>query len=219
MGLMNLSVYTAAPFFIPYMLKDLQLNYLLFTIITCTAIVVKVVSMPVWGKASDQFGTRKILVLCGYLMPIVPVLWLFSKDIYFLILIQAYGGFVWAGFELAGFNFVFDATTPQKRVSGIAYLNVLNGIGVFAGSLIGALIVKYNALFWSKYFAVFLLSGILRLAATFICAPKLKEVRIVKEIPYSELFFKIIRTMPTAGVVFSSIPFRKKTGHDRKSPT
>jgi MFS family permease len=200
----------SAPFFVPYMLKDLQLDYMSFTIINAAAIVIKFLAMPVWGKASDRFGTKKILSLTGFLMPCVSFLWVISADFYYLIVIQMYAGFVWAGFELAAFNFVFDTTTPHRRATVVAYYNVLNGVCIFAGSMAGAVIVKYNALFGSKYFLVFILSTVLRFVASFVFIPKLKEVRTVEEIPYSQLFFKIIRTMPTAGVIFSLISFRPR---------
>jgi MFS family permease len=211
---MNFSVYLSAPFFTPYMLRDLQLDYMTFTIVNASAIVVKFLSMQVWGRASDQYGTRKVLSLSGFLMPVVPVLWVFSDNVYYLILIQVYAGFIWAGFELSSLNFIFDTTTPQKRPTAIAYYNVLNGICLFAGSMTGALLVKYNNFFWSKYLLVFILSGILRCVASLIFVPKLKEVRIVESIPYSSLFFKIIRTMPTIGVIYSFIPMKsgKKKG-------
>ncbi len=210
LSFMNFSVYMAAPFFVPYMLRDLHMDYLSFTIVNAAAIIAKFIAMPVWGKASDQFGTKKVLALTGYLMPCISVLWVISGNFYYLIAIQIYAGFVWAGFELSAFNFVLDTTTPQKRATAVAYYNALNGIGIFAGSLAGAFLVKYNELFRSKYFLVFILSMVLRYIASFMFIPKLKEVRIVEEIPYAKLFFKIIRTMPTAGVVFSFIPFRKK---------
>jgi len=214
LSLMNFSVYMAAPFFVPYMLKDLHLDYMSFTVVNAAAIVVKFLAMPVWGKASDQFGTKKILSLTGFLMPCVSLLWVISGDFYYLVAIQMYAGFVWAGFELSAFNFVFDTTTPKNRSTVIAYYNVLNGICIFAGSVIGGIIVKYNTLFWSKYFLVFILSTGIRYIASFLFIPKLKEVRIVEAIPYSRLFFKIIRTMPTAGVVFSLIPFQKRRSRE-----
>jgi len=214
LSFMNFSVYLAAPFFTPYMLRDLQLDYITFTIVNASAIVVKFLSMPVWGRASDQYGTRKVLSLAGVLMPAVPVLWLFSGNMYYLIMIQFLAGFIWAGFELSALNFIFDTTSARQRPTAIAYYNVLNGIFLFAGSMTGALMVRYNDLFWSKYLLVFVLSGVLRGIASFVFIPRLKEVRIVESIPYSSLFFKIIRTMPTIGVIYSFIPMKsgKKKG-------
>lgn len=212
---MNFSVYIVAPFIVPYLLMDLNLDYITFTIIISAAAVVKFLAMPVWGKASDQFGTRKILSLSGFLMPLTPLLWVFSGNVYYLILIQIYSGFVWAGFELASFNFLLDTTTPRNRVSGVIYYNVLNGLCIFTGSIIGGLMISYNHIFWSKYLLVFFISAVLRYVASFVFIPMLKEVRTVERIPYSKLFFKIVSTMPTVGMVYSLIPFVDKRKGER----
>jgi MFS family permease len=207
---MNLAVFFSAPFFTAYMLYDLKLDYMTFTVITATAIIIKYLSMPVWGRSSDKYGAKKILTLTGFLMPLIPVLWLFSKNNLYLILIQMYSGFVWAGFEISSFNFVFDTTTPAKRATCVAYYNVLNGVAIFIGAVIGGIIVKYNNVFWSKYLFVFLLSGILRYAASFAFIPKIREVRSVEHIPYHQLFFHIITTMPTSGLIYNMVVFIKK---------
>ncbi len=207
--LMNFSVYLSAPFFTPYMLNDLGMNYLSFTIVIAAAMVVKIFSMPIWGRVSDRFGAKKVLSLSSYLMPIVPVLWIFSDNIIYLILIQMYSGFIWAGFELAAFNFIFDTTSAQKRATCIAYYNVLNGSAIFLGALLGGLMVKYNSVFLSKYFLVFLVSGILRYVVSLILIPRLREVRKVDGIKYTELFFRVITMMPTMGLMHDLIAFGK----------
>jgi len=210
LSLMNFAVYLAAPFFAAYMLYDLKLDYMTFTIINAAAIITKHLSMPVWGRMSDQFGRKKILSLTGFLVPFIPLLWLFSENVVYLILIQFYAGFIWAGFEIASFSFVFDTTTPEKRATCVAYYNVLNGIALFIGAIAGSIIVKYNSVFWSKYLLVFLISFILRYAVSFIFVPKLKEVRQVEHITHKDLLIKIITTMPTMGLVYDLISFRKK---------
>jgi len=207
---MNFAVYLAAPFFTAYMLYDLQLSYMSFTIVTATALIVKYLLMPIWGKASDRYGTRKVLSLAGLIMPLVPLLWLFSKKLWYLIIIQMYSGFVWAAFEIASFNMIFDTTSAQKRATCVAYYNVLNGVLILFGSLVGALIVRYNQVFWSKYLLVFLLSFVFRYIVSFIFVPKLKEVREVEHIPYHRLLLHIITNMTTKGLEYDIIPLRRK---------
>jgi hypothetical protein len=112
------------------------------------------------------------------------------------VLVQAYSGFVWAGFELAAFNFVFDATTPQKRVTCVSYYNVLNGAAIFAGAMLGTLIVKYNSIFWSKYLLIFIVSFVLRYAVSFALIPKIKEVRQVEDITYKEMMGQFLVLRP-----------------------
>lgn len=213
--LTNFAVYLSAPFFTAYMLYDLKLSYMTFTIVCAAAVIVKFASMPVWGKASDQFGTRKVLSLSGFLMPLTPILWFFSKDVWYLIIIQMYSGFVWAGVELASFTFILDTTTSQKRATCVSYYNVLNGFALLLGAVIGSIIVMYSSVFWSKYLLVFIISGVLRYVIALIFIPKLKEVRQVDGIPYPRLFLKIISAMTTSGLVHHLITFRKNHGPEK----
>jgi MFS family permease len=196
--LMNFSIYVAAPFFTPYMLKDLAFDYRIFTIITAVAIITKFIMMPVWGKLSDKYGTIKVLTLCGFLMPICPLLWVFSADIHYLILVQIFSGFFWAGFELASFNFILDSTTPQKRAICVSYYNAFNGFAVLFGAFVGILIVRYNASFWSPYLLVFITSFFLRFLVSFLLLPKIKERRQVEKTSYPQLLFDSINIRPTA---------------------
>ena len=206
----NFGVYVSAAFFTPYMLYDLKLSYGMFTIITATAMIMKFVMMPVWGTLSDKYGTKKVLTLSAFLMPVVPVLWTFSPKIWYLVLIEMYSGFVWAGFDISSFNFIFDSTSSKKRATCVAYYNVLNGIAILLGAVVGGLIVKYNNLFWSKYLLVFIISFMLRYIASLIFIPKIREVRVVEEISHKKLLLKAFTTMPTSGLIYNIITLRKK---------
>src|SRR3989344_1410109 len=207
---MNFSIYIAAPFFAAYMLYDLKLSYIEYTILIGSAVISKYFSMPIWGKAVDRYGTRKILTLAGFLMPAVSPLWMFSENFFYLMVVQFYSGFVWAGFEIASFNFFFDTIMPQKRSKYISYSNALNGIALFLGAVIGGLLVKYNSLFISKYYLVFLISGIFRYAASFIFIPRLKEIREVDRISYRKLLFDIVSTMTTQGFLYDIVRPKKR---------
>jgi MFS family permease len=216
MSFLNFGVYVAAPFFAAYMLQDLKMDYMTFTFINGAAIIVKFASMPVWGKMCDRFGSRKILSLTGYLLFIVPLMWLFGRSIWYLIICQVVSGFIWAGLELSSFNFIFDTTRPTERASFISYYNVLNGVALFSGAIIGAVIVKYNGFFWSSFLLVFLISAILRLLAAILFIPKLKEVRHVETIRYDNLFFKVISTLPSQGLIHDIITFKIEEEEDKK---
>jgi MFS family permease len=126
------------------------------------------------------------------------------------MVIQAYAGFCWGGFEIASFSFIFDTTSPEKRATCVAYYNMINGLALICGALLGSAIVRMNAVFWSKYLLVFLASGLLRIIASIFFLPRLREVRIVETIGYSRLFLKVVTSMPTMGLVYALIPFWRK---------
>jgi MFS family permease len=209
-AVMNFAVYIAAPYIAGYMLYELKMGYLDFTIVTATAVLVKYLMMPVWGKACDRYGTRKVLALAGFLMPLVILLWTFSTNFWWLIFVQIYSGFAWAGFEIASFSFVFDTTTTQKRALCVAYANVLNGVAFILGALSGGIFIKYNIFPFSGYLFVFGLSMIIRYAASIFFIPKLKEVRNVHHISYQGLLMYIIEASPTVGFFHHITSFRQK---------
>jgi MFS family permease len=199
-GLMNFGVFISSPFFTPYLLVDLKFNYLLYSIIVGSAIFIKFNSMYLWGILADKYGTKTILSFTGYFMSIIPLLWIFSHQIWYLILIQIYSGFIWAGFEIATFNFVLDISNRTNRAKSIAYYNIVNGFSMFFGAICGALVINFVHVSFSKYYLVFALSFLLRYIDCLIFIPKIHEVRPVKNISNQELLLKIFSYMPLSNM-------------------
>lgn len=187
---MNFAVYVSAPFFISYMFYDLNFSYLQYMVLLAVAFIVKYFSFPVWGRLADEYGNKKILVITGFFLPLIPLFWVFSTNYYWLVFVEMASGGIWSGFELSSFNFVFDSTTPQKRARCVSYFNALNGVLIFLGTMLGSLLLRYNHLFWSKYYLVFIVSGVLRCIVAVAYLPKLKEARKVSSINYQNLFLK-----------------------------
>lgn len=213
---MNFAIFLAAPFFTAYMLKDLNMSYLTFTLINGMAIIAKYITLPVWGKLADKYGTKRILAISGFLMPIIPLLWIFSTDIWYLYVLQIYSGIVWAGFDIASSNYIYDCTSPQRRVICITYYNMLNGGFILAGSLLGSLVVKFGeGMFWSAYLFVFLVSFILRILTSLIFIPILKEMRKVDNITYPRLIIKLFSTWHHETIMHNFITLRNKFEKDR----
>ena len=212
-GAINFGVAFSAPYFALYLLRDLKYSYVVFTAITAVAAVSQFLTFRYWGELSDRFGNKKILNVCGWGVCFAPMLWLVSRDISYLVLIQIYGGFVWAGFNLASANFIFDAVTPPKRALCVAYQGLINGVCVFAGSMAGAFVanrlpVSYALGPWtwnpiSSLPVIFLLSGLIRLVSAGLLLHLFKEVRPVQPIRSHELIFRVSHLKPIAGATFN----------------
>ena len=193
---MNFSVYVGAPFLAVYMLRDLKFDYLTYTIVTMTATLTTYFVMNHWGTHADHVGNRRVLRLTSFFIPLVPVLWLFSHHIAYLIFVQLFAGFFWAGFNLSAVNFMYDAVTPEKRTRCISYFNAINGAALFLGAMVGGFLVTIvPPIFGFTILTVLLVSGILRLFAAGLCS-FVKEVRDVKKISNRELFYSIIGIRP-----------------------
>jgi MFS family permease len=212
-GAINFGVALSAPYFALYMLRDLHLSYVEFTVVVGVSTISQFLTFRYWGGLSDRFGNKKILNLCGWGVGIVPILWLVSPNILYLMLIQVYGGLVWSGFSLSSANFIFDAVTPPKRARCVAYQGLVNGVFVLTGSLLGGYAAGHlprslsiGPWSWEPLFilhAIFLISGLVRLVAAGIFLRKFKEVRPVEPILHRDLIFRVSHIKPIAGATFS----------------
>ena len=205
--LFKFAVNIASPFFAVYMLRDLQFTYLQFTAVTAAEMIASFATMGLWGKLIDGKGTKFVIYASGILTPLIPFFWLFSKNFYYLCVVEIFSGIAWAGFNLSSSNFIFDAVKPENRVRCIAYFKFFEGIAVFAGALIGGFLIGHIPawIFISSIPIIFLISGIIRLIVSVVMLPTLKEARLIEMEVGHTFFKKFIAIRPSEGLVFEVI--------------
>jgi MFS family permease len=207
-SMMNFSVNLAAPFFAVLMLKDLHFSYILYIIITITATLTVYIMISRWGRHADRIGNLKIIKFASPLIGVIPLLWIFNRNPAFLIFAQVFSGFLWAGFNLCTTNFIYDAVSPEKRTRCISYFNVLNGLALAGGALLGGfLLQRLPPLFGYKILTLFLISSTLRIMVGIFMPLKLREVRPVEEAKSNQLFFSMIGIKPLLGIERKTIRY------------
>ena len=196
MACMNFTVNISGPFLPVYMIKELKFDYLTYTVITLTATLTIFFMMNWWGIHADHIGNRRVIRLSSFFIPLVPFMWLFSHNVVYLVAVQIFAGFFWAGFNLSSSNFIYDAVTPEKRTRCIAYYSVINCIAIFLGALTGAGLIKIiPPLFGYKIMSLFIISTVGRgLVVLFLSG--FREVRQVKHVSHRELFYSVIGLRP-----------------------
>ncbi len=78
----------ASPFFSVYMLSDLNFNYVTYTVVTSSASLAGLAFLMYWGRRADLAGNIKVVKITSFMIPLVPLLWLASKNVYYLIFAQ-----------------------------------------------------------------------------------------------------------------------------------
>ncbi|MGB5345657.1 MAG: MFS transporter [Woeseia sp.] len=220
-ALVQFSVAIASPFFTVYMLRDLQFDYLMFMSNTGMAILAQFLTLNRWGRISDIFGNRRILAATGIMIPLMPLLWVFSTNFWYLLAVQAISGLSWAGFTLSASNFLYDLIARDKRATYLAIHNVLASVGIFAGAILGGYLGSHLptelSLFGHTYswfsplLGVFVISTIVRAAIVLLLVPKIREVRNVRPITFTELIFRVTRVNALAGMFFDIIGTKNKS--------
>ncbi|HEX2228654.1 MAG TPA: MFS transporter [Candidatus Binatia bacterium] len=199
-GCLNFATYLAGPFFAVFMLRDLQLSYLAYMTLHVGSSLAALLALPLWGRHADLVGNVSVLRLSSFLAALIPILWLFSHNPAYLILVQMFAGFSWSGVTLSAGNFIYDAVTPQKRVRCIAYFNVINGMALFFGSSLGGFLAsRLPPLFGYPLLTLFVLSCFCRLLVCVLLSRSFREVRATHEVSIQELFFSVVGIRPLVG--------------------
>jgi hypothetical protein len=203
----------AGPYFTPYMLNDLKFSYLEFTAASVAFILAQAGVIHNWGKVADRFGNRKVLAVTGLSLPFVPLLWLASTHVAWILLIQILAGLIWAGFYMSVANFLFDAVTPAKRARCVAYYNTLTNLGLLCGAVLGGYIAThasphvqlagYRLELTSSLQVLFILSGIVRLFFSVAFLPFIREVRPVESASTWQVVVQLVALQPIRGLRMS----------------
>jgi MFS family permease len=197
-SLFNFAVFISAPFFSVYMLRELKMTYLEYTIVTLSTALAGLLFLPFWGKTADKIGNVKVIKVTGLLICILPILWIFSKNFFYLILINGFAGYIWAGFNLSTVNFIFDVASQETRTRCVGYFNFTNGMFIFLGTMLsGWLATHLPALVnESKLLTLFLLSGILRTVVIFVFKDKFYEVKKVEYVETKDFLLTVLGVKP-----------------------
>lgn len=117
---------------------------------------------PIWGKLSDRYGRKIMLLRSGFGMATVMVLMGFAQNAWQLLLLRVLNGVI-SGFNPAAISLI-SATAPRER---IGFAMGVQQSGVVAGTILGPLFGGVMAdLFGFR--PIFYLTGGLLLVATLL---------------------------------------------------
>ena len=183
MTLITFSVNIGVPYMAYYMLEELGFNYIEYVAVNLSTPLISLAFFPLLGHLSDKYGNALVLRICGFLIPSLPILWIFFNTPLQLILVpQLISAFAWTGVNLSASNFIYDNIPKQQRGFYVAYYNFFLGMGVLVGGLLGSVLLQFvPIIFVSVYETLFLISGSFRLIFDFIFLFRIKEVRVKKK--------------------------------------
>lgn len=221
MALIQCFVALSGPFFTVYMLRDLNFTYLEFTISTASSIIMQFIMLPFWGRICDKKGNRYVMAIGASIIPILPLLWLFSDAYLYIIFVQMLGGLAWSGFSLASANYLYDQKPRNIHFASYAALHAsIGAFAVFIGAISGGYLIDYIPTHISMsgisiditrpITVIFILSTLLRAMAVFWYIPKAPELRIKERGRVRDLILRVARFTPTTGIKFDVINRRRR---------
>ncbi|MEI7861944.1 MAG: MFS transporter [Planctomycetota bacterium] len=153
-----------APYFTPYMLRELDLSYEAYMLIVATSFLAKALALPSLGRLGAKLGPARLLGCAGLAIIPLSLLWIPSANIGYLMAVQVLAGTCWAGYELAMSLLFFAAVPPEERTGVVTAYNLGQAIATVAGAAAGGLLLRSLGEDQTAYFALFAVSSLLRLA-------------------------------------------------------
>lgn len=139
--------------------------------------------MRAWGRVADRAGPGPLLRAMGWIVAIIPALWLISRSPWWILVAQIFSGLVWGAFELAQASALLQTTRARER--NVAFFNLVDGGAILGGSLLGgAIVMVFDGMGFSGYRAAMASSAALRAAPA---ALLLWRVRGIGRPPWSHL--------------------------------
>lgn len=129
-----------APFFIVYLFKNINIAFEQYAIITTLGLIVTILSNKYWGILADRFDDKLIMSACYFAIPVIPLLWIFVASPFSAGLIYIISAFVWAGFNLAAFNYLLDSAPKEESFVFVANYRFLTSVSVSIGPLLGGIL-------------------------------------------------------------------------------
>ncbi|WP_351078618.1 MFS transporter [Shewanella sp. CAL98-MNA-CIBAN-0140] len=218
---MQCMVAISAPFFAVYMLENLHFSYFEFVLSSVASIVTQFITLRFWGRFSDLYGNRLVMIITSCLIPSLPLLWLFSDNYLYILAIQAFAGFGWSGFTLSTANYLYDIRPFRSDFAIYAALQAaLSASFVFVGAMVGGIIASYAAAFliWTglnawlsnPIFLVFMVSTTMRSLVALWFIPRLVEPKARPRPQLLTLIFRIRGFNAISGVSLDWLTVAKK---------
>lgn len=137
-----------------------------------------------WGRARDRWGNKPILVLASAAVVINPLIWCLIRPEWAWVglLIPIYGGFVWAGIDMALCNALLGFSGGGRVSSYPALAAIISGLGGIAGPLLAGALgqmmtgwqMQVGPFTFISYHALFVLGAAMQ-ALTVLLARRIEE--------------------------------------------
>ena len=102
------------------------------------------------GRLADLWGARRLQLISGLLIPILPIAWVFTRSAWHVIPINLVSGVLWGAYGLASFNLLLELIPQARRARYSAIYQVFVTLALAAGAAMGGWMVTkwgYNAIF------------------------------------------------------------------------
>ncbi|MBL8628390.1 MAG: MFS transporter [Rhodospirillaceae bacterium] len=125
---------------LPFIVQRSGVGPEVITIVLGLYSLAQLVAAPLWGRLSDTWGRKPVLVITSYGLALSYIIVAFADDSLFWLVVSRVVGGVMAGNIGAAQAYMADITTPETRAKGMGLLGAAFGLGFIFGPAIGGVL-------------------------------------------------------------------------------
>jgi MFS family permease len=163
--LWNFSLNVAGPFFNVFMVRVLNVTPTMIALNSVAYAITSMLAQLLIGRWADRIGARRIQLISGLLIPILPFYWLIVHNGWEVLPLNAASGALWGIYNLASFTLMFELTPVEQRARYSAIYQLVIMVALAIGAAVGGWMVTR----WG-YASVFIGSGVGRFLAAALFA-------------------------------------------------
>ncbi|MBU1852821.1 MAG: MFS transporter [Candidatus Omnitrophica bacterium] len=179
------AIQIAAPFYGVYMIENLKVSFSDITIFGTFATLATLFMMKIWGPISDKMGNKPVIIVSGWILIIVPFVWVLAlPGGYYIPVMAAHilSGAFMAGTALSQFNILIKLSPQEGRSVYLALFAAITGLVGAVAPIAGGIISKamqgfafsVSAYTITNLHVIFIVSAILQVLTIFFIL-KVKE--------------------------------------------
>lgn len=158
--LWNLGMQLTSPFLNIYLVTDLGADTAMVGWVAAAASLAALLTQRRLGAWIDRRGNLWVQAVMSFVIVSLPLLWLAASAAWQIIIVNAFGGIVWAAYTLASFNLLLELAPEEARAEAVALYQVV----IAACATLVPVLGGYLADAWG-YRPLLVLSAALRLVA------------------------------------------------------
>lgn len=191
--------------------RDIGLSEIQLGIVVSAAAVVFVLASPIWGRLSDRWGRKRVIVFGLFTYTATSAAFALCLDIGLRGLTEATTVFVLAltirltyaalgaGIQPASVALMADLSTDEERSSAVAIVGAAFGLGMILGPASAAVLVIFGVL--TPLYAIAIL-GLGCALLAFVALPDERATASAAVAPGSQLSVKRLVPLLAAGLLF-----------------
>ncbi len=140
----NFFMAIAWPLFSITLVRVLNASMLEIALLSAVQLAFTMIFQRQMGRLADHRGRKPLLVAFRFSLVTVPLAYAFAPNVYFLVVAEAFWGISMAVGQASMTAYLLDVIPEEHRGSYTAFHNLLMGITMFFGSLLGGYLTDFT---------------------------------------------------------------------------